>query len=92
MQYTNSTFWARQRSELRPFMVMWEAKIKCMYVCMYACMYVCIYVCMHACMHACIHTCMHTYVQPKVGGPEVKVEDTTVSIEQQARTKIKAVL
>ena len=28
---------------------------------------------------------------PKVEGPEVKVGDTTVSIEQQTRTKIKAV-
>ena len=31
-------------------------------------------------------------LQPKVEGPEVKVGDTTVSIEQQTRTKIKAVL
>ena len=31
-------------------------------------------------------------LQPKVKGPEVKVGDTTVSIEQQTRTKIKAVL
>ena len=31
-------------------------------------------------------------LQPKVEGPEVKVGDTMVSIEQQTRTKIKAVL
>ena len=31
-------------------------------------------------------------LQPKVEGPEVKVGDTTKSIEQQTRTKIKAVL
>ena len=31
-------------------------------------------------------------LQIKVEGPEVKVWDTTISIEQQTRTKIKAVL
>ena len=31
-------------------------------------------------------------LQPKVEGPEVIVGDRTVSIEQQTRTKIKAVL
>ena len=32
------------------------------------------------------------FAEPKVEGPEVKVGDTTVSIEQQTRTKIKTVL